>query len=79
MSQEEFTAIRGELAEVRSEMKQGFAAVASRFDTVDGHFDALTTVLADIRDDVKDLKRDNAELIDLRLRVVRLEKKLGLE
>ncbi len=72
MSQEEFTAIRGELAELRSEVKQGFAAV-------DGHFDALTTVLADIRDDVKDLKRDNAELIDLRLRVVRLEKKLGLE
>ncbi|GEM_PF-1793504 len=75
VSQKEFVAIR-------SEMQDGFAAVDSRFDGLDKKFDNLTEILRLMQADLKEIKSDvqtvNLDYAELRTRVERLEKKVGL-
>ncbi|MBI2623237.1 MAG: hypothetical protein HYW65_01515 [Candidatus Liptonbacteria bacterium] len=86
MSQREFTAIRGEMAE-------GFAVVSKRLDGVDGRldgmdrkfeskFDELAEILRLMRADLKEIKTDVAtvhfDYTELKTRVARLEKKVGI-
>lgn len=79
MSQYEFTA-------TRSEVKEGFEAVDKRLDVMenkfDAKFDSLAEVLKMMRDDLKEIKGSviaiNEDYTELRARVGRLEKKVGL-
>ena len=75
MSQHEFVAIR-------SEVKEGFNAVGRRFDATDNKFDALIEILKTMRDDMKEVKEGTLTIHEdygeLRARVSRLEKKVGL-
>ncbi len=79
MSQYEFTVIR-------SEVKEGFEFVDKRLDVIenkfDAKFDSLAEVLKMMRDDLKEIKGSvitiNEDYVELRARVGRLEKKVGL-
>jgi len=83
----------GEFTAIRSEMKEGFDNVGERFDKVEGDigilrrdmesgFGALAEILKEIRSDVKEVKSDvvtvNLDYAELKTRVERLEKKVGL-
>ncbi len=75
MSQREFTAIR-------EEVSGGFAAVNNRLDGMDNRFDSLDETLRLVRNDLKEIKTDVAtvhfDYTELKTRVERLEKKVGL-
>ena len=79
MSQKEFTAIHGEMAEMKGELKEDISLL--RRDMGAG-FGSLAEVLKEIRADVKDIKSDvmtvNEDYAELRTRIERLEKKVGL-
>ena len=86
MSQNEFT-------NIRSEMKEGFSSVRKEFDVVhedigtlrrdmESGFQSVGEVLKLMRDDLKDIKGGvitmHEDYAELRARVTRLEKKVGL-
>jgi predicted nuclease with TOPRIM domain len=78
----EDTATRGDLEGVRSEIRD-LTTRLDRFETyVEGRFDTLEGEVVRIREEVKLLRKDlgnnEVNLHDLRSRVERLEKKLGL-
>ena len=86
MSQNEFTAIRSEVREGFKGVGERFADVDKRFDAIedkfDTKFDSLAEVLKMMREDLKDIKGSvitiNEDYAELRARVTRLEKKVGL-
>lgn len=82
MSQREFTAIRTEMQEGFGAVDRRFDAIDGKFDAMDGKFDALTQILSEIRKDNKEIKKSvmtvNLDYSELRTRVERLEKKVGL-
>ena len=79
MSQREFAAIRGEMGE-------GFAAVNKQLDGLDkkfeSKFDSLSELLRLMHADLKEIKSDvqtvHFDYAELKTRVERLEKKVGL-
>lgn len=78
--QQEFTSIHGEIKDFRAEVNQRLGEHDRRFEVIDQKFDAIITVLKGIQDEIKDLKKDTyGELADLRIRVARLEDKVGIK
>jgi len=86
MSQREFLSIHEEMGEFREEVKGEFGRVHEdiqilRRDTEAG-FGTLAEILKSVRADLKDIKSDvatvNEDYRELRIRVERLEKKVGL-
>lgn len=78
----EDTATRGDLEGVRSEIRD-LTTRLDRFEKyVEGRFDTLEGEVVRLREEVKllrkDLGKNDVDLHDLRSRVERLEKKLGL-
>lgn len=69
-----------EFASVRAEMRTGFEELRGEFrefaKRTDSSFEVLTDILKSIRDG---FGRHDAELTKLRLRVARIEDKLGLK
>jgi len=72
LCQHEFKSIRAENDEMRTDILSGFGSMENKFD-------ALAQVLRDTRDDIKDLKRNAVDVLDLELRVKRIERKIGLK
>lgn len=80
LTQEEFAAVHKETLDLRTEMRDELVSLRRE---MHGGFDALTTVLVSIKDDLKEIRRNTAEtqveLVDLRRRVARLEEKAGFK
>ena len=82
MSQHEFVEIRGEFDRTRKEMRDGFAKVNEdnsilRRDMEHG-FGAMSHGMKAIMEKLNSIQEDVIEIHDLRGRVERLEKKVGL-
>jgi archaellum component FlaC len=82
MSQREFTAIRGEVAEGFARVDKRFDGMEKRIDGLDNKFDNLAEVLRLMHADLKEIKSDvqlvHFDYTELKTRVERLEKKVGL-
>lgn len=76
MSQREFEAIRAEMA-TKQELQEFREEAAQQFDGMHDRFDALAETLKLLREDIKalDVRKD---ILELRERIERLEKKVGL-
>ena len=72
MSQNEFTAVHGEIRDLRSEMNQNFEAVDKQFDRVHEQFDSLSKVVLDIKGLIEN---DTTQMKD---RVTRIEETIGI-
>ena len=79
ISQKEFLAIHGEIVETKRELKEDITLL--RRDTEAG-FSSLAEILKEIHADVKDIKSDvitaHEDYQELRIRIDRLEKKVGI-
>ncbi|MDO8516337.1 MAG: hypothetical protein Q7S28_03745 [bacterium] len=75
MSQGEFTAIRGEAAEFRQETNENFRVMRN---DMEAGFQSVSHGMKLILDKLNSLQNDVIETHDLRSRVERLEKKVGL-
>ncbi len=83
--QHEFLALRREMATreeavaTREEMREGFRDLHDRIDGLENKFDALEHTLAEVLKAMREDRRETmAELQDLRDRMTRLEKKVGI-
>jgi hypothetical protein len=74
-----FAASSRDLQDFRAETSRDSEATANRFSGVLNRLDAIEQHLVFMRTEMKDLQRDtHGEIIDLRDRVIRLEKRAGL-
>lgn len=89
MCQREFLSLHQKIEEGFKEtverfekIDERFERIDERFDIVDKRFDALIEILRTMRDDIKEIKSDvktvGYDYLELRTRVERLEKKIGL-
>lgn len=76
--QREFLAFRSEMA-TKSDMERGFVEVHHRIDALENKFDALEQTLGEILKMMREDRREHLlELEELKHRIERLEKKVGL-
>lgn len=81
-SQREFTEVHGEFADVRKEMREGFSKVDEDMSILrrdmEAGFSGMSEGMKTILEKLNSLQADVVETHDLRSRVERLEKKVGL-
>ena len=72
MSQDEFTSVRGEIKDLRTETRDGFDKVDKKFDEVNENLGSLTKVVLGIRDTIENDGRKTKE------RITRIEETVGI-
>ena len=82
LSQREFQAIHGKIGGLESKIGYVESGMKDGFVKIDSHFESMAQVLKLMRDDTKALHQQTSEnevdIIDLRTRLARVEKKVGL-